>query len=161
MPRCIHYYKRGNGAWCWGNDQSKSFEAAKAALQADTLLVHYDLSKPLILACDVSPYGIGSVLSHILENGEERPVAYASRTLSPAEKNYSQLEKEGLAIIFGVKKFHNYLFGRKFTIESDFQPLYYLFSESKGVPQLASARIQRWALTLSTYIHIYGTAQAR
>ncbi len=90
-------------SWCWGNDQRKSFEAAKKALQADTLLVHYDPMKPLLLACDASSYRIGSVLSHVMDSGEERPVAYASRTLSSAEKNYSQLEKEGLAIIFGVK----------------------------------------------------------
>ena len=86
-----------------------------------------------------------------MEDGQERPVAYTSRTLTPAEKNYSQLEKEGLAIIFGVKKFHNYLFGRKFSIESDHQPLSYLFSETKGISQTALSRIQRWALTLSAY----------
>ena len=83
-------------------------------------------------------------------DGTERPIAYASRTLTDAEKRYSQIEKEGLAIVFGVKKFHSYLFGRSFTIESDHQPLF-LFGEKKGIPSLASARIQRWALTLSTY----------
>ena len=71
-----------------------------------------------------------------------------SRTLNPAEKRYSQLEKEGLAIVSGV---HNFLYGRHFTIQSDHQPLSFLFNETKGIPQLASARIQRWALTLSTY----------
>ena len=86
-----------------------------------------------------------------MEDGQERPVAYASRTLTSAEKNYSQLEKEGLAIIFGVKRFHNYLFGRKFSIESDHQLLSYLFNETKGISQTASSRIQRWALTLSAY----------
>ena len=137
--------------WTWGKEQQKAFEAAKSALQADSLLVHYDESKALVLACDASQYGLGAVLSHIMEDGQERPVAYASRTLTPAEKNYSQLEKEGLAIIFGVKKFHNYLFGRKFSIESDHQPLSYLFNETKGISQTASSRIQRWALTLSAY----------
>ena len=71
--------------------------------------------------------------------------------MSPAEKNYSQIEREGLAIIFGVKKFHNFLFGRHFSIESDHQPLSYLFSETKGISQTSSSRIQRWALTLSAY----------
>ena len=80
-----------------------------------------------------------------------RPVAYASRTLTVAEKNYSQLEKEGLAIIFGIKKFHNYLYGRHFSIESDHQPLSYLFNEKKGISPTASSRIQRWALMLSAY----------
>ena len=86
-----------------------------------------------------------------MEDGEERPIAYASRTLTVAEKNYSQLEKEGLAIIFGVKKFHNYLFGLPFIIEFDHQPLSFLFKETKGISQTASSRIQRWALTLSAY----------
>ncbi len=80
-----------------------------------------------------------------------RIIAYASRTLTRAEKNYSQLEKEGLAVIFGVKKYHAYLWGQEFLIESDRKPLSSLFGESKEIPPLASARIQRWALTLSAY----------
>ncbi len=95
--------------WNWTDKENVAFEAAKKALQTDSLLVHYDSSKPLLLACDASQYGLGAVLSHVFENGEERPIAFMSRTLTPAEKNYSQLEKEGLAITFGVKKFHNYL----------------------------------------------------
>lgn len=75
--------------WTWGTEQDKAFEAAKRALQDDSLLVHYDESKPLILACDASQYGLGAVLSHVMEDGQERPVAYASRTLTSAEKNYS------------------------------------------------------------------------
>ena len=84
-------------------------------------------------------------------DGSEQPVAFASRSLSPAEKKYSQLEKEGLSIIFGVKKFHDYLLGRKFHIMSDHKPLQHLFSTSRPVPPLASARIQRWALKLGAY----------
>ena len=137
--------------WTWGNSENQAFEAAKRALQDNSLLVHFDEKKPLVLACDASQYGLGAVLSHVMEDGQERPIAYASRTLSPAEKNYAQIEKEGLAIIFGVKKFHYYLYGRPFVIESDHQPLSYLFNEKKGISQTASSRIQRWALTLSAY----------
>ena len=86
-----------------------------------------------------------------MSNGEERPIAYASRTLNSPEKGYSQIEKEGLAIIFGVKKFHNYIYGRHFQIESDHKPLYYLFNEAKPIPRMASSLIQRWALTLAAY----------
>ncbi len=86
-----------------------------------------------------------------MDNGEEGPVAFTSQTLNPAEKKYSQLEKEGLAIIFAVKKFHHYIYGRHFIIESDHKRLSFLFSELKGIPVLASSRIQRWSLTLSAY----------
>ena len=140
-----------NARWRWSTAESKAFDTAKEALKHDSLLIHYDSSKPLILACDASQYGIGAVLSHSLGNGKERPIAYMSRTLTAAEKNYSQLEKEGLAIVFGVKKFHYYLYGRHFIIESDHKPLSYLFSESKGISVTASSRIQRWALTLNAY----------
>ena len=64
---------------------------------------HFEPAKPLGLSCDASSYGIGAALSHKLADGTEHPVAYASRSLSPAELNYAQLDKEGLAIIFGVK----------------------------------------------------------
>ena len=84
---------------------------AKEALQADSLLIHYDPSKPLVLACDASRCGIGAVLSHVTEDQQERPIGYASRTLTIAEKNYLQLEKEALAIIYVVKKLHNYILG--------------------------------------------------
>ena len=91
------------------------------------------------------------MLSHRMDDGSEKPIAFASRSLAPAEKKYAQLDKEGLAIVFGVKKFHHYLFGRHFEILSDHKQLQHLFSESRPVPAMASARIQRWALTLSAY----------
>lgn len=140
-----------NKKWVWTDQHDTAFRLAKEALQTDSVLVHYDGKKKLILACDASEYGVGAVLSHVLDNGEEKPVAYASRTLNAAERRYSQLEREGLAIVYGVKKFHNYLHGRSFTIESDHQPLSHLFSETKSIPTMASARIQRWALTLAAY----------
>ena len=69
-------------------------------------------SEDLVLAWDAFPYGVGAVLSHRHPDGEERPIAFASRSLGDAEKNYSQLEKEGRAIVFGVNKFHQFLCGR-------------------------------------------------
>jgi hypothetical protein len=69
-------------------------------------------------------------------------IAFASRSLAPAEKRYAQLDKEVLAIVFGVKKFEQYLLGRKFTILSDHRPLEYIFSEKRGVSPLASSRIK-------------------
>ena len=92
-------------AWTWGTDQQKAFDQVESALTSDRALVHYDPSKTLILACDATPYVMSAVLSHQLEDGPEKPVAFTSRSLAPAEK-YSQLDKEGLAIVFGVKRFH-------------------------------------------------------
>ena len=147
----LHELLQKKTKWKWKDVQDEAFQSAKDALQADSLLVHFDPAKPIVLACDASQYGLGAVLSHVMSDGHERPIAYVSRTLNAAEKNYSQVEKEGLAIVFGVKKFHNYIYGREFEIDSDHQPLAYLFGESRGIPQMASARIQRWALTLSAY----------
>ena len=85
-----------------------------------------------------------------MSDGSERPISFASISLTPAEKRYSQLDKEALAIVFRVKNF-SYIYGRKIVICSDHKPLSYLFNETKPIPVMASARLQRWALTLSTY----------
>ena len=86
-----------------------------------------------------------------MEDGSERPIAFASRTLSKAKRNYSQIEKEGLAIIFGVKKFHQYIYGRQFQIITDHKSLLGLLHEHKGIPSMAASRIERWAIILSAY----------
>ena len=75
--------------------------------------------KNLLSWPDTSSYGMGALLSHQQENGQERPTAYASRSLAPAEKQYSQIEKEELTVVFRVKKFHQYLFGRLFYLTTN------------------------------------------
>ena len=92
--------------WQWKSEEATALAKVKEALQSPNLLVHFDSAKPLVLACDASPVGVGAVLSHRLDDGTEKPISYASRTLSAAERKYSQLDKEALAIIFGVKHYH-------------------------------------------------------
>ena len=113
--------------------------------------MHYDPALPITLAGDASAYGIGAVISHTLPDGSERPIAFASRSLSDSEKNYAQLEKEALSLIFGLKKFHQYLYGRQFILVTDHKPLVTILGPKKGIPSLAAARLQRWAVLLSAY----------
>ena len=130
----LHQLLRKGTNWQWLEEQQIAFEKAKELLQSAELLVHFDPKKELILASDASDYGMGAVLSHKMEDGSERPVGYVSRSLNDAERNYSTLEKEALAIIFGVKKFHQFLYGYSFTIKTDHKPLEGLLNEKKGSP---------------------------
>ena len=137
--------------WIWESQQERAFAEAKNMLEADSVLVHFDPAMPLILACDASDYGLGAVLSHQDDNGE-RPIVYISHTLNPAEKKYSQLEKEALAIVFAVKKFHQYLYGVHFTIQSDHQPLSFLFNEHKSWhPPESRGGLCHWQHIVTTY----------
>ena len=147
----LHQLLRKGSKWAWLEQQQTAFEEAKELLQSTDLLVHFDPEKELVLATDASDYGVGAVLSHKMKNGTERPIGYVSRSLQEAERKYSTLEKEALAIIFGVKKFHQFLYGHRFIIETDHKPLEGLLNEKKGIPSQAAPRIQRWALTLSSY----------
>ena len=112
------------------------------------LLLHYDSTRSspshamLPLTAFVRFLHIG------IEDGSERMIEYASQTLSPAEGNYAQIDKEALAIAFRVKQ---HLYGWKFTICSDHKPLMYIFGENQGISQTASAQVQWWALTLMRY----------
>ena len=137
--------------WKWTRQCAKAFQEAKEKLSTAEVLAHYDPRVPIRLAGDASSYGIGAVLSHVFADGTERPVAYASRTLLPNQQNYAQVEKEALSLIFGVQKFHQYIYGREFTLVTDHRPLTTIFGPKKGVLPLAAARLQRWALLLSAY----------
>lgn len=85
------------------------------------------------------------------EGGVERAVSYSSRTLSPAEQNYSQIDKEAIVVVYGVKKYHQYLYGRHFTLKCDHKPLLSIFGPKKGISVFAAGRLQRYALFLTGY----------
>ena len=137
--------------WKWNKACQVAFKQLKTRLASSEVLVHYDVKLPIRLDCDASAYGVGAVLSHVFPDGSERPIAYASRTLSQAERNYAQIEKEGLALIYGVKKFHKFIYGRRFTLVTDHQPLLAILGSKKSLPTLAAARLQRWAIFLLGY----------
>lgn len=133
----------------WSSECETAFQSSKLLLLNNQLLVHYDANKEIVLFCDASPYGLGAILSHIFDN-EDKPIFFASCTLTDTQKKYPQLHRKALAIIFGVKKFHKYIAGRKFTLVSDHQPLREIFNESKAIP-VANDRLQKWAIYLSAY----------
>ena len=117
--------------WKWSQECEHSFVEAKKVLSSSDVLVHYDPTLPIRMAGDASAYGIGAVIAHIMPNGSERPVAFASRTLSSSEQNYAQVEKEALSLTFGVKHFRTYLYGQQFTLVTDHKPLTAILGPSK------------------------------
>ncbi|XP_054723042.1 uncharacterized protein K02A2.6-like [Uloborus diversus] len=147
----LHRLLDKDAHWTWTNTHQSAFEKVKRLLSAETLLTHFDEKKPIILTCDTSQFGIGAVLSHQLEDGTEAPIAYYSRTMNKTEHRYAQIDKEALAIIQGVKKFYNFLFGQKFEIRSDHKPLLGLLAPNKPIPSMLSPRMQRWSIMLSSY----------
>lgn len=135
----------------WGPEQQQAFDHAKAILQSDMLLTHYDPSKPIIVSADASNNGIGATISHRFPDGSEKVIEHAARTLTTAERQYSQIEKEALSLIFAVQKFHRMLYGRQFILQTDHKPLISIFGSKKGIPIYTAARLQRWALILANY----------
>ena len=90
--------------WKWADQCEAAFKDINMCLGSAPVLAHYDSDLPLVVTCDASPYGVASVLSHRYEDGSERPITYASCTLTESEKNYAQIDREALALVFGVKR---------------------------------------------------------
>lgn len=135
----------------WTAACQKTFQRFKEILSSDLMLTHYNPDLPIKVAADASGKGLGAFICHIFPDKSEKVIAHASRTLTPAEKNYSQIEKEGLALIYAVKKFHRYIYGRQFILCTDHKPLLSIFGSKSGIPAYAANRLQRWALTLMMY----------
>ena len=99
----LNRLRRNNVTWHWSAECDEAYSSLKQMLAQQTRLVHYDRTKPLSLATDASPYGIGAVISQCDTNGVEYPIAFASKTLTDAEKNYGHVEKEALNNIWSAK----------------------------------------------------------
>ena len=138
-------------AWVWTTECQTAFIKLKEVLTSDLFLTHFNPNLDIIVATDASSYGIGACILHKMADGSIKPIAHASRTLLPAERNYSQIEKEALGIIFGITKFHRYLHGRRFTLQTDHKPLISIFGSKKGLPTYTANRLQRWGTILLNY----------
>lgn len=147
----LHRLLKKGVQWLWTKKDEEIVKALKASISAEMTLVHYDPSIPVILTTDASEKGVGAILLHKFPNGNERPIAAASRTLTPAQRRYSPIDREAMAIMFGVGKFHQYLYGRKFILRTDHKPLERVFGENTELPKMAASRLTRWAITLSAY----------
>ncbi|XP_012532687.1 uncharacterized protein K02A2.6-like [Monomorium pharaonis] len=134
----------------WIEDCQKAFEQAKKDLKLAEVLINYDPKKELILTCDASDYGLFAVLSHPTPDGY-RPIAFASKTLLASEKKYAPIDKKARAIIFGVRKYYDYLYGRDFILRTDNQPLARILGSKRGIPIMAARRLQSYVIFLSAF----------
>ena len=115
----------------------------KEVLCSDQVLAFYDINKDITLTCDSSKDGLGA---GILQ--DNRPIAYASKSLSKGQQQYSQIEKELLAIVFGCERFHQYLYGKVVNVETDHKPL---VNQLNKTLHTTPARIQRLLIRLQRY----------
>ena len=149
----------------WTEVHSKAFETCKKMASSSATLAHYDDSLPLVLTTDASPYGLGACLSHkVTEDGKSilKPLYYASCSLKPSEKNYAQVDREGLAVFWATKYFRQFLQCRSFELHTDCSALKRIFGPKNDLGGCASSRLNRWAAALSGFdfqvVHIKGTS---
>ncbi|CAK1597918.1 unnamed protein product [Parnassius mnemosyne] len=152
----LHELLRKDAKWEWGKRQRQSVAAIRRELASERVLAHFEPAAQLVLAVDAGPTGLGAVLSQRAEDGIERPLAYASRSLTSSKRNYSQIQKEATAIIFGVRRFHQYLYGREdpFILKTDHRPLVSIFNPKTGIPVTTALRLQRYSVILSAYNYV-------
>ena len=134
--------KEGN-AWQWDTQQDEALCNIKRALTSGPVLAFYDPEQPVTIQADASQSGLGACL---LQHG--KPIAYASRTLTSPERAYAQIEKEMLALTYGCKKFHPYVYGKTIDIETDHKPLESIMRKPLGA---APPRLQRMMLQVQKY----------
>lgn len=149
--QCLYHLLQKNTKFIWTEECEEAFVDSKQLISQDTFIKLFDPCKPTLLMCDASPIGVSAVLMQREEDGIELPVYYSSMILNETQQNYAQLHREGLAIIFGLKRFYEYLFGRKFTIVTDAQSIKEMFHPDKATAAVAAARIQRWGVYLSQF----------
>ena len=135
------------------SEHQKANDDIKTALAAQTLRVHFEESRSLILATDASPYGVGAVFMLKHDQRIKHLVTCASRTLSATEQHYAQIE-EALSIVFGIKRFRQYVVGREVLLYTDHKPLTFIFKPDAGISQTVLQHIQRWSLYLANFSYV-------
>lgn len=133
----------------WDFKCDEAFKDCKLKLLNADVLTYYDPKKPIVVSTDASSYGLGGVISHIID-GIEKPIWFTSFSLNQAQKNYPILHLEALAVVSTVKKFHKFLFGQSFTIFTDHKPLLGIFGKT-GRNSISVTRIQRYVIELAIY----------
>ena len=103
----VHKLTRNSIEWKW-KEKEKAFQTVKDMLCTDMVLAHFDPSLPIGISCDAFNVGIGAVLFHRFQDGQEPPIANASKTLTERQRKYSQIQKEALAVVFALRKFHQW-----------------------------------------------------
>jgi hypothetical protein len=134
------------GKVTWTPEAEEAFNKLKTAITDDSMLKLPEADKPFVLRSDASDKAAGVVLLQEDPDQGLMPVSYASKKFNSAEKNYSTIEKECLAIVWGIRRFEPYLFGQEFTIQTDHHPLQYI---QRAKP--ANGRLMRWAMLLQQY----------
>ena len=147
----LHNLLQKGASWSWSDVYQFAFENVKKSISASSLLVHYSHDLHLVLEVDASPYSIGGCFYHVSKSGEQLPVYFVSRALTSAEKNYSQIDREGLAIVFAVKRLHQFLNGQHFSIQTDHEPFIRILGKNVRLSGTVVAHLQRWAVLLSSY----------
>ena len=135
--------------WVWEDAQQQAFETVKQMLVASPVLALFDANLETILSADASSYGLGAVLLQKQVTGELLPVAYISRSMTPTEGRYAQIEKEALAFTWACERLSDYLVGLQFHIQTDHKPLVPLFS-SKDLEELP-VRVQRFRMRMMRF----------
>jgi len=130
----------------WGPQQQEAFNTLKNQMCKAISLYYPDFSKPFLLHTDASDYGVSGALSQIDDNNQSRVITFCSKTLNNAQRNYSTVEKELLAIIFSLEKFREYIDGQIVNIFTDNKALSYLHSM-----KITSQRLTRWAWKIQEY----------
>nr|XP_039268356.1 uncharacterized protein K02A2.6-like [Styela clava] len=135
--------------WEWTDLQSNAVNKLKESIASPPILAHFNPNAQTIVTTDASGYAVGAVLSQIDRQGNEKPVAFASKTLSNTERKYSTCEREALASIYACEHWHIYLYGRKFILRTDHEALKSLLSTSGSGHR--PLRIYRWTDRLLQY----------